>query len=146
MKLKRLVSMLLALSLLLSVGLCSAATYQVTEQEIRQLESNSQRLSEINAILQLGSTESQKTLLKVSAELKASQAELQTLEQELAKLQDSLQIAKSLSQSQQDLLTQTNESFRQYAADMKKAQSRLKVERTAWMIVAGVAGYFAVTK
>jgi hypothetical protein len=146
MRLKRQVSFLLACLLLLSCGLCSAATYQVTEQEMQQLSSNSQRLSEINAILQLGSTESQKTLLKVSAELKASQAELQTLKQELAKLQDSLQIAKSLSQSQQDLLTQTNESFRQYASEQKKAQARIKTERTLWMIVAGVAGYFAVTK
>lgn len=141
----RLISLLLCWLLLLPT-VCGAASYQVTEQEMQQLSSNSQRLSEINAILQLGSTKSQKTLLKVSAELKASQAELQTLKQELAKLQESLLLAKSLSQSQQDLLTQTNESFRQYAADMKKAQSRLKVERTAWMIVAGVAGYFAVTK
>lgn len=138
--------MSLALLLLLYCGSSSAATYQVTEQEIRQLEINSQRLSEINAILQLGSTESQKTLLKVSAELKASQEELQTLKAELQRLQDSLQIAKSLSQSQQDLLTQTNESFRQYANEQKKAQARLKTERTRWIIVAGVAVGAAVIK
>ena len=138
--------MSLALLLLLYCGSSSAATYQVTEQEIRQLESNSQRLSEINAILQLGSTESQKTLLKVSAELKQSQAELQMLKQELAKLQDSLQIAKSLSQSQQDLLTQTNESFRKYSQEQKKNQSRLKTERTLWQVVAAVAAGFAVIK
>ena len=131
--------MSLALLLLFYCGLCSAATYQVTEQEIKQLESNSQRLSEINAILQLGSTESQKTLLKVSAELKQSQAELQMLKAELQKLQDNLQTAKSLSQSQQDLLTQTNESFRQYANEQKKAQARLKTERTLWQVVAAVA-------
>lgn len=132
--------------LLLLPTVCLAATYQVTEQEIQTLQQNSQRLSEINAILQLDSTASQKTLLQVSAELKASQAELQTLKQELERLQTALLLAKNLSQNQQDLLSQTNESFRQYSQEQKKIQSQLRTEKTWWMIVAGVAGYFAVTK
>lgn len=132
--------------LLLSPGTGWAAAYTVTEQEMQQLESNSRRLSEINAILQLDSTASQKTLLQVSKDLAESKAELQMLKQELERLQTALLLAKNLSQNQQDLLTQTNESFRQYAAEQKKAQSRLKTERAMWMIVAGVAGVFAVTK
>ena len=113
---------------------------------MQTLSNNSKRLAEINSYLQLNSTESVKTLLKVSEELKQSKVELQTLKLELAKLQENLQIAKSLSQSQQDLLTKTNESFSQYSKEQKQIQSKLKIERTAWMIVAGIATYFAVRK
>ena len=113
---------------------------------MQTLSNNSKRLAEINSYLQLNSTDSQKTLLQVSAELKASQAELQTLKTELAKLQENLQIAKSLSQSQQDLLTKTNEFFLQFSKEQKAAQNKLKIERTVWQIVAGAAIYYAVTK
>ena len=140
---------LIALSLLLLLAFSStsfAATYQITEQEIQTLESNSNRLKQINDYLQLNSEQSVKTLLKVSEELKQSQAELQTLKAELAKLQENLQTAKNLSQSQQDLLTRTNESFQQYAKEQKAIQAKLKTERTIWQVVAIVAGVWGIAK
>ena len=126
--------------------ICYGATYQITEQEMQTLSNNSQRLKQINDYLQLNSTDSLKTLLKVSEELKQSQAELQTLKAELAKLQENLQTAKNLSQSQQDLLTRTNESFQQYAKEQKAIQAKLKTERTIWQVVAIVAGVWGIAK
>lgn len=137
-------SVLLVLFLLLPHTTSLAAT--ITESEIQTLSNNSKRLAEINNYLQLNSTDSQKTLLKVSEELRQSKLELEMLKQELAKLQTDLQTAKSLSQSQQDLLQKTNESFQQYSKEQKAAQNKLKVERTIWQVVSGVALYFAVTK
>lgn len=113
---------------------------------MQQLESNSKRLGEINSSLQLNSTDSVKTLLKVSAELKASKEELQMLKQELTRLQGNLLIAKSLSQSQQDLLQQTNASFAQFAKEQKLKQASLRRERTLWQIVGLAAGIFAATR
>ena len=137
-------SVLLVLLLLLPHGISLAAT--ITESEIQTLSNNSKRLAEINSYLQLNSTDSQKTLLKVSEELRQSKLELEMLKQELVKLQANLQIAKSLSQSQQDLLQKTNESFQQFSKEQKAIQNKLKVERTIWQVITGVAIYFAVTK
>lgn len=143
---KRGLSALLLCWLLAWPVICSAATMSITEQEMQTLLQNSKRLGEINSYLQLNSADSQKTLLQVSAELKASQAELQTLKAELQTLRENLLIAKSLSQNQQDLLQKTNESFQQFSKEQKQIQTRLKNEKLIWMIVAGVAGYFAVSK
>ena len=148
MKMLKNISSILLCCLLLALPVTgyTSPTYQVTEYEMQKLADNSKRLAEINSYLQLNSTESVKTLLKVSEELKQSKVELQTLKLELAKLQENLQTAKSLSQSQQDLLTKTNEFFLQFSKEQKAAQNKLKIERTVWQIVAGAAIYYAVTK
>ena len=142
----RILSVLLLCWLLVWPVICSAATMSITEQEMQTLLQNSKRLGEINSYLQLNSTDSQKTLLQVSAELKASLAELQTLKAELAKLQENLLIAKSLSQSQQDLLRKTNESFQQYSNEQKQKINSLRRDRTGWEIVSVILAAVAVIK
>ena len=142
----RILSVLLLCWLLVWPVICSAATMSITEQEMQTLLQNSKRLGEINSYLQLNSTDSQKTLLQVSAELKASQAELQTLKAELAKLQENLLIAKSLSQSQQGLLRKTNESFQQYSNEQKQKINSLRRDRTGWEIVSVILAAVAVIK
>lgn len=102
--------------------------------------SNSQRLSEINAILQTNSTDSQQQLIQVEKELRASREELRLLKAELGKLKSDLQTAKNLSQSQADLLTKINESFKAYSKEQKAIQSKLKLERNASILIAILVG------
>ena len=138
-KIKKLFVALLCLSLLFSqVGTCSAE-YTMTEVEMQKLQQNSIRLSEINSYLQMNSSESQQTLLQVSKELQASKDELILLKAELAKLQETLQTAKNLSQSQQDLLNQTNESFKTYAKETKAKINKLNNQKTMLEILLGIA-------
>ena len=129
---------LLCWLLLLAGPTCWASTYQATEQEMQTLRQNSQRLAEINSILQLNSTDSQKTLLQVSKELSESKAELITLKQELATLQATLLTARNLSQSQQELLAKTNESFQTYSKEMNSKINSLRRDRTTWEVIAGI--------
>ena len=127
-------------------GTCYGATLELQEQELQTLIANSNRLSEINSILQMNSTDSHKTLLLVSAELTKSQAELATLKQELVMLQETLRQVKNLSQSQQELLKKTTESFQTYSKEMNSKINSLRRDRTLLEVIIGGAIVYEVTQ
>ena len=138
----RLISLLLCWLLLLPTS-CSAAA---TADDLTRLDQIFSELRTNNAILMQDSTKSAMDLIEVSKQLKQSRQELQELKELLMRLQAESIAAKAESKQAQDLLTKANSELTQYAAEQKKIQSHLRTEKTWWMIVAGVAGYFAVTK
>ena len=141
----RLISLLLCWLLLLPT-VCGAASYQVTEDELTKLEQVFGELKITNAVLMSDSTKSQTDLIRALKLLKESQDELTKLSALLMTLQaESKQAKEDLKQASVEL-AMVNQSFEAYAKEQKKAQARLKTERTLWMIVAGVAAGFAVTK
>lgn len=123
-----------------------AATYQVTEDELTRLETVFQELKSTNAILMADSTKSQTDLIRALKLLKESQAELTKLSSLLTTLQAESNLAKNDLKQADAELAKANQSFEQYAKEQKKAQARLRTEKTFWMIAAGAATYFAVKK
>ena len=129
--------MLLLLSLLLCswLGLfpatCSASgTYQITEEELTQLESNLSQLSSINTKLQL---ESKKQLQQV-AQLQSQVAQLKS---QLAQLQEA-------SQTQEDSLTNANKLLEEYAIAEKNKRLKIKAQRNTYFVMMVAATAFAV--
>ena len=123
-----------------------AAAYQVTEDELTKLEQVFSELKSINAVLMSDSTKSQQDLIRALKLLKESQDELTKLSALLMTLQaESKQAKEDLKQASVEL-AMVNQSFEAYAKEQKKAQARLKTERTLWQVVAVVAVGFAVIK
>lgn len=143
---KKYMCSLLLFCLVLGYSATGWAAASVTEQELRMLLQNSTRRQEISEILLTNSTEAQRLLLKSIEEIKLLKQDLAESKALVKKLSEELQAAILLSKNQEDLIARTNVLFENYSKEMKKTQARLKTERTLWMIVAGVAGYFAVTK
>ena len=139
----RLISLLLCWLLLLPTA-CSAAT--TTAQDLTRLDQIFSELRTNNAILMQDSTKSAMDLIEVSKQLKQTRQELQELKELLMRLQAESIAAKAESKQAQDLLTKANSELTQYAAEQKKAQARLKNERTLWQVVAAVAVGAAVFK
>ena len=108
---------------------CSATGYYVTETELTQLESNLEKLSQLN-------TESQKRLMTLQSELTAS-------ERELAETSDRLKLLAETSQTQENLLRTAKESSEKYAREQKRKLRQGKWQRSilclliAGLIVAG---------
>ena len=114
-------SLLLCWWLFLAPGTCSASgTYQITEEELTQLESNLSQLSSINTKLQM---ESKKQLQQV-AQLQSQVAQLKS---QLAQLQEA-------SQTQEDSLTNANKLLEEYAIAEKNKRLRIKAQRNAYFI------------
>ena len=126
-------SCLLAWWLLGSPATCSASgTYQITEEELTQLETNLRKLE------QLSST--QKT-------------ELGRLRQQLAQSQEQLQMLKAqLNTSAQQLTTaqnsldSANKLLQEYAIEAKNERLRIKAQRDAYFILLVAATAFAVCR
>ena len=137
---KSLCSLLLC-CLLLSMPLTAWASTAglATEAEIRQSLQNSQRLSEIMAILRLNSDEAKQQLLKVTEELLQLKKELQELKQAHAQLTDSYNKMMSLSQKQDELLTKINSDFEKYSKETKSKIRSLEAQKTVLEVVAGLA-------
>ena len=124
-------SCLLAWWLLGSPATCSASgTYQITEEELTQLESNLSQLSSINTKLQL---ESKKQLQQV-AQLQSQVAQLKS---QLAQLQEA-------SQTQEDSLTNANKLLEEYAIEAKNERLKIKAQRNTYFIMMVAATAFAV--
>ena len=141
----RLISLLLCWLLLLPTT-CGAASYQVTEDELTKLEQVFSELKTTNAVLMSDSTKSQQDLIRALKLLKESQDELTKLSALLMTLQAESKLAKSDLKQASEELARVNQSFEAFANEQKKAQARLKTERTLLMIVAGVAVGAAVIK
>ena len=100
-------------------------TYQITEQELSQLENNLTRLSAINS-------SSQTELATLRQQLAKSRQELTVARQKSAQLEQQLNELKQASLKQQDLLATVNRSFEAYAAEEKRTRLRIKAQRNGW--------------
>jgi hypothetical protein len=111
-------------------GTCLAAeAWEVKEQEVRTLLQNSTRLKEINTILQLNSTDTQKLLLKALDDLKASREELAAQKEAYKKLQADLEKATLYSKNQEDLIAKVNQSFEAYSKETNAKIRKLEFQR-----------------
>lgn len=133
-------TLLFSLLVLFSVsGTSSAAVYQITDQELTQLEQNlvqqesllNQALEELN-LLKLDSTEANKQLMIVKNELSQSRIELKTLREDLQKASASIEKA--------------NQLFNEYEKEAKRTQKRLTRQRNLWQVLFFGVGAFAISK
>ena len=124
-------SCLLAWWLLGSPATCSASgTYQITEEELTQLESNLSQLSSINTKLQL---ESKKQLEQVAL-----------LQSQVAQLKSQLALLQEASQKQEDSLTNANKLLEEYAIAEKNKRLKIKAQRNTYFVMMVAATAFAV--
>ena len=143
---KKSLSLLLCLLLLLPALTCSAASYTVTEDQLRTLESNLTRLQQINETLLLDSSQSTKDLLTVQSELTQSRQQLDTLKGQLLSLQSEVKLTQQDLQKASASLDQANKSFELYAKEQKSKQAGLKAQNVFWMAVAAGMGYLYIKK
>ena len=137
-RLNKLCKRVIALSLLLLLAFSStswAATYQITEEQLMQLEQNLQRLENLNSELSVNSTASAKELVQALYELKSLKEQLKALQTETQTAQERL---KKANQSLDNL----NQSFR----TLEKQNKRLQTETALWKVIAGIVGVYAVVK
>ena len=110
---------------------CSASgTYQITEEELTQLESNLSRLSSINTKLQL---ESKKQLEQVAL-----------LQSQVAQLKSQLALLQEASQKQESSLTNANKLLEEYAIAEKNKRLKIKAQRNTYFALLVAATAFAV--
>ena len=119
-------------------GTCSAAeaTYQITESELVQLQTNLTKLEKNYKILLQDSTTSNKQLIEALNELSEAKQSLEKCKSELTTTQQSLTKA-------QASLTTANELFQQYAKEEQAKRKKLQIERDIAILT---AIFFAVRK
>ena len=129
---------LIALSLLLLLAFSStswAATYQITETQLTQLEQNLTALENLNSELSTNSATSAKELVKALYELKLLKEQLKALQTETQTAQSGLiEANKSLAIQSQSLKA------------LEQREKKLKTEKVLWQIVAGVLGVWGIAK
>lgn len=108
--------LLLSFSFLPSTSLAAEKTYQVTATELKTLESNLSRLQTI---------------------IEESRKESELQKNQLTVLKSQLSEADTLLMKQKDSLATANKLLQESIAEEKKAQRRLKRERTIWMSIVG---------
>ena len=127
-------SLLLCWWLFFAPGTCSASgtlekqpvvMYQITEQELSQLETNLATLRSIND--------------RLTVDLKVQSDEATLLKKELAELKKELEQLRSLSQTQGESLTNANRLLAEYATEAKRERLRIKAQRNTWEAVACLA-------
>ena len=113
-------SVLLCWWLFLAPGTCSASgMYQITEQELSQLETNLRMLEQIS--------QTQKTeLTRLKEALTKSEQELATLKSQLTTSAEQLTTA-------QTSLSNANKLLQEYAAEAKRERLRIKAQRNGWI-------------
>ena len=102
----------------------ASGTYQITEAELNQLDSNLTKLEQI-------SQTQQQELSRLKTTLQQAQSQLSTSREQLAQAQNSLRIA--------------NESLKQYAQEEKRTRLRIKAQRNFWIATTITAIVIAVT-
>ena len=122
----------------LVAGTCSASekTYQITETELTQLQTNLTKLEKNYKILLQDSTTSSKQLIEALNELSEAKQSLEKCKSELTTTQQSLTKA-------QASLTTANELFQQYAKEEQAKRKKLQIERDIAILT---AIFFAVRK
>lgn len=135
MNLRR-ISLLLCFLLLLPT-VCSAKTVSVKEETIRQLLNDSIRSKQINEILLLSSSETQKRLLETLEESRQLKKELAELKASHEKLLKNYELVIASSQKQENLLREVNELFEQYSKEQKAKIRTLNTKITVLEFIAG---------
>lgn len=134
-------SLLLCLLVLLPVDTCSASgtpAYQVTAQELTELQSNLTRLQELNSDLRQTSGALRNQLVDCQTELAQAREQLTAAEKQSMELRNQLTALTEKSMSQDALLTRANESLKEFSAEQKRTRLRIKAQRHAWQVVAGL--------
>ena len=116
---------------------CSASgtpepMYQITESELRTLETNLAQLRSANERLQV--------------DLKAQSSEATQLKKELAALRKELSDLKALSVMQESSLTNANKLLEEYAIEAKRERLRIKAQRNGWAAAAACLAVALVVK
>ena len=131
------------LALLLALPVASYAsekTYQVTETELGELESNLAKLQKVNE-------EQKKNSETLKTELTASQSKLKKAETESVRLSEQLTGLKKTAIEQEALLEKANQSLVEYAKEEKREKQRLKRQRNAaWCVAAVAVGAYIAKK
>ena len=134
---------LLALSLLfcywLFAGSATASAsempepmYQITESELRTLETNLAQLRSANERLQV--------------DLRAQSSEATALRKEVTALRKELSDLKQLSVTQESSLTNANKLLEEYAIEAKRERLRIKAQRNGWAAAAACLAVALVVK
>ena len=138
LKLREKVLLLLFLSclfcwwLLVASGTCWASgTYQITEAELNQLDSNLTKLEQISQTQQ--------------QELSRLKTTLEMSKQELGMLKNQLNISKEQLAQAQNSLDNANQLLKQYAEEEKRTRLRIKAQRNFWIVTTITAIIVAVT-
>lgn len=118
-------------------GTCSASgtpepMYQITESELRTLETNLAQLRSANERLQV--------------DLKAQSSEATALRKEVTVLRKELSDLKALSVTQESSLTNANKLLEEYAIEAKRERLRIKAQRNGWAAAAACLAVALVVK
>ena len=130
-------SLLFCWWLLVASGTCSASEmpepmYQITESELRTLETNLAQLRSANERLQV--------------DLRAQSSEATALRKEVTALRKELSDLKALSVTQESSLTNANKLLEEYAIEAKRERLRIKAQRNTWEAVAACLAVALVVK
>lgn len=130
-------SLLFCWWLFFAPGTCSASgtpepMYQITESELRTLETNLAQLRSANERLQV--------------DLRAQSSEATQLKKELAALRKELSDLKALSVTQESSLTNANKLLAEYATEAKRERLRIKAQRNGWAAAAACLAVALVVK
>ena len=130
-------SLLFCWWLFFAPGTCSASgtpepMYQITESELRTLETNLAQLRSANERLQV--------------DLRAQSSEATQLKKELAALRKELSDLKALSVTQESSLTNANKLLEEYAIEAKRERLRIKAQRNGWAAAAACLAVAIVVK
>lgn len=139
-------SVVLLFLLLLGTSVTCQASEQVltTEQKIRILFDDSKRLSEINRVLQLNSTESQQELLTALENSKQLRKELAELKIAYNQLLIEVQKTTDYSKKQEELIKEINVSFEAYSKEKKAEIAKLKLNNKIKDVGLVILGAWAV--
>ena len=130
-------SLLFCWWLLVASGTCSASEmpepmYQITESELRTLETNLAQLRSANERLQV--------------DLRAQSSEATALRKEVTALRKELSDLKALSVTQESSLTNANKLLEEYAIEAKRERLRIKAQRNGWAVAAACLAVALVVK
>ena len=130
-------SLLFCWWLLVASGTCSASEmpepmYQITESELRTLETNLAQLRSANERLQV--------------DLRAQSSEATALRKEVTALRKELSDLKALSVTQESSLTNANKLLEEYAIEAKRERLRIKAQRNGWATAAACLAVALVVK
>ena len=125
-------SLLFAWWVLSASATCSASEpmYQITEQELTQLECNLSQLSSINTKLQLDLTKQRQKAEQLRQQLTTLQSQLEKLQQQSATQESSLMTA--------------NKLLEEYAIAEKKKRLKIKAQRNTYFVMMIAATAYAV--
>lgn len=129
-----------ALWLLFFPAICTAyETYTITEQELVTLESNLNRLNQINI-------QSQAELNQLRAELAKARNQLSQANRQLTEQTKMLQALKTVSIQQEKALQTANESLQKFANEEKANRLRIKAQRNLWQGISVVLAAVVAVK